>query len=396
MWMVALALAQPAAGSPWPDIAAALRCGGSAPPDAAVVIGNEDYARAPDVPYARADAEAFRSFLVYTRGVPLERVRLLEDATPRQMEKAVEEAAGEVGEGGTLWVYYAGHGAAHPSSGERMLLGAYASLDPDPELFEEGAVSLEALKTAARSGGGEALFVVDACYAGVGRSGEALGDGRFALPLRYAAGEVAEWTATQPDQIASPLEGAEHGAFTYFVVGALRGWADGELSGQPDGAVELDEARAFVERALKSAGSREQTPAVLGAFGASLSRGALEAAPDLAALTAGAGAGAAPEGLLSDQLRQLAEGSDARLQQLEQYMAKAEADWAQVEALADAGGAAGKQALELFIATYDQAYFDYNGQRTMLDVPQVAEAKARLAEWEKKAAPEPERSPWGG
>ena len=61
MWMVTSWLAQPAAAQ-WPDIGAPLRSGASAPQDAAVIIGNEDYARVPDVPYAVADAEAFRSF----------------------------------------------------------------------------------------------------------------------------------------------------------------------------------------------------------------------------------------------------------------------------------------------------------------------------------------------
>ena len=48
-----------------------------APDDAAVVIGIEDYAFLPDVPFAERDAQAVSDLLVYTIGVPADRVRVL-------------------------------------------------------------------------------------------------------------------------------------------------------------------------------------------------------------------------------------------------------------------------------------------------------------------------------
>jgi len=287
--LLALAMLAPAhATETWPDIDTPLRTEASAPNDAAVVIGNEKYTDVADVAYAGADADAFRSFLLYTRGVPQDRVQVLDNASPRQMEESVKEAASQVGAGGVLWVYYAGHGAAHPVNKERVLLGRGAVLDPNPVLFEEGVVPLETLKQAAAAARGEAVFIVDACYSGTGRTGDALGDGRFAVPPSYdAMSEVIEWTATQPDEVASPLHAAGHGAFTYFAVGALRGWADGEL-GKKDGAVSLSEAQAYVSTSLRAVGQREQTPAVVGNDAMALvdSRG-LESAPDLRGLSIG-------------------------------------------------------------------------------------------------------------
>ena len=298
MLSLLLMLASADAKEPWPDIDEPLRTGTSAPNDAAVVIGNEAYTDIAAVPYAAADADAFRAFLLYTRGVAPERLQVLDDATPRQMEKAVERAAGEVGPGGVLWVYYAGHGAAHPVSGERVLLGKGATLDPDPDLFEEGVVSLDALKDIAASSGGEVLFVVDACYSGAGRGGEALGDGRFAVPPDYTAeARVTEWAATQPDQVASPLHEVGHGAFTYFAVGALRGWADGE-QGDADGQVSLTEAQTYVSTALRSVGQRDQTPVVVGEDALVLMQSAeLEPPPDLRGLLDPAGDSGARGGL---------------------------------------------------------------------------------------------------
>jgi formylglycine-generating enzyme required for sulfatase activity len=281
-----LALTPVSAGEGWPDIDAPLRTGAKASQDAAVVIGNEDYQKITDVPYAGADAAAFRSFLLYTRGVPLSNLQVLSDASPKEMERAVQKAASQVGPEGVLWVYYAGHGAAHPVSKERVLLGSFATLDPDPAIFEEGTVSLETLKTAASSGPGQPVFVVDACYSGTGRDGGALGDGRFAVPLAYdQRPEVIEWTATQPSQVASPLHAAGHGAFTYFAVGALRGWADGEL-GSRDGEVTLEEAQTYVSTALLEVGKRHQTPAVVGEDALALvNTQGLESPPDLQSLS---------------------------------------------------------------------------------------------------------------
>ena len=49
-------------------------------------------------------------------------------------------------------------------------------------------------------------------------------------------------------EAAGSLESLEHGFFTWLVVGALRGWADGEVDGRRDGAVNAVEAGLFVER----------------------------------------------------------------------------------------------------------------------------------------------------
>jgi sulfatase modifying factor 1 len=381
------------AGEGWPDINAPLRTGASAPNDAAVVIGNEDYDDISDVPYASADAAAFRSFLLYTRGVPLSNLQLLSDASPKEMERAVENAAAQVGRGGVLWVYYAGHGAAHPVSKERVLLGENATLDPDPEIFSEGAVSLETLKAAASSGQGDAVFVVDACYSGTGRGGDALGDGRFAVPPRYeAGGSVIEWTATQPKQVASPLHAAGHGAFTYFAVGALRGWADGEL-GRRDGEVTLEEAQAYVTTALLEVGQRDQTPTVVGSDVLALvnSRG-LESAPDLRALSTGrqredrreeeqglSSELARLKALQEEQARIEARLAEDRRREETALRSRASTEWSTVASIAAGGGDAAEQALELFIRTYQDAAVTVGDQRYPVRIAEVDQAEAALA-----------------
>ncbi len=272
-----------------PSIDDPLRTGARAPGDAAVVIGVEDYAFLPDVPYAERDAQAMEDLFIYTMGIPYDRVRRLsEDASREAVLKAVEQAAGQVGPEGTLWVYYAGHGAASPSTGERLLLGVDTMANADS--FEARGVGIEAIKGAAADVH-RTVLLVDACYAGAARGGQELLAGkRFAVPayVRPTTGGWVEWNAAQPNELSGPLEPVRHGAFTWAVAGALRGWADGQLTGEADGVVTLEEAQLFVERTLRTAAVHDQRPDMSAKDLASplthLPLDKVEAAPDPAAL----------------------------------------------------------------------------------------------------------------
>ncbi len=265
-----------------PSIDRPLRSGARAPGDAAVVIGVEDYYQFPDVPFATADARAFRDLVVYTLGVPPDRVwHLSGQVTRRQMEEAVAEAGAATGSSGRLWIYFAGHGLASPSTSERILLAGDAP--PDPEVIDDYAVSVRALRDAGARNGARVAVVTDACFTGGSRDGAQLVAGRrFAVPVYDLAetGRVVEWVAASAGQTAGPLPVSGHGAFTYFVVGALRGWADGELGGDRDGAVTLGEAQFYVERMLQVVGLRQQTPVMSTTSSSSVvSRGTLEEGP---------------------------------------------------------------------------------------------------------------------
>ena len=119
--MLLLSLSSMAHGFPAHDTPH--RVGADAPADAAVVVGIEDYFALPDVPFATRDATAVSDLLIYTIGVPTARVSVLtKQASKERIEASIRDAAAQVGDGGTLWVYFAGHGAASPTTGERLLL----------------------------------------------------------------------------------------------------------------------------------------------------------------------------------------------------------------------------------------------------------------------------------
>jgi len=268
-----------------PDIDAPLRTGARAPDDAAVVIGVEDYVFLPDVPYADRDAQAMEDLFIYTMGIPYDRVRRLSgDASREAVLKAVNQTAEQVGPKGTLWVYFAGHGAASPSTGERLLLGVDTMADADS--FNARGVEVEELKVATNDLH-RTVLMVDACYAGAARGGQDLLVGkRFAVP-DYAEPSSAgwvEWNAAQPNELSGPLEPVRHGAFTFAVAGALRGWADGQISGAADGTVTIEEAQLFVSQTLRNVNVHDQRPAMaatdVAAPLATLPVDKLEPAPD--------------------------------------------------------------------------------------------------------------------
>ncbi len=279
-------LSLPALAAELPSIDEPLRSGQKSPRDAVVVIAAEDYLSLPDVAFANRDAQAVYNLLLYTRGIPSDRIKLLKGQVDSGTIRREIAAKGKlVGRGGTVWIYFAGHGAVHPSTGERMIL----PIDTlqTVESFTERGISVSEIEKLAGESGGTPFVWTDACFTGKGRGGEyLLADKRTFVPeRRVASADSVLWSATQADQVSGPLPGTGHGAFTYFSVGALRGWADGELDGRRDGAVTAEEARVFVSRALAAVGVSGQDPELLGKVDV-LVKGGSEKAPALSVVEA--------------------------------------------------------------------------------------------------------------
>jgi formylglycine-generating enzyme required for sulfatase activity len=277
--------ATPVAVAAPPPIDAPPVSGQKSPKDFAVVIANGDYATLNDVPYAGRDADAFEQWLLSTRGVPTLNLRRQNGATRKKLEDAVAGAAAEVPAGGTLWVYYSGHGLGMRVGGadaEQVLVGVNAVASADE--IGEAVVPVSRLEQlASGSKASRVVFVLDACFNNKDASGAPVVRGSFAVPVRRAGGsaKVTVWTASSEDQTAQWYEPAQHGAFTYFAVGALSGWADG-VDGVSDGSVTLDEASLFVTRAMARAGITGQSPQLALATGSpvgAVAQGKLATAP---------------------------------------------------------------------------------------------------------------------
>lgn len=268
----------------WPDLAEVKKLGGGKR-DAALIIAAEKYAFVAQVQGARENANAWHKYLTDGRGVPAERVGLLRDrqVTVEKMTKAAEEAARKVRKGGTLWFVFIGHGAPAKDGKDGLLVGADAQQDAD-SLFQRSVGQSAILAALAKSPAKRIVAVVDACFSGRLPDGKPIVENLQPLILKKAGPELDRrlvlLTAAKNDEFAGPLPGLRRPAFSYLVLGGLRGWADGD----GDGKITAGEVRAYAENALRAVvRDRTQTPTLEGAQSATLGN-AFESGPSLASL----------------------------------------------------------------------------------------------------------------
>lgn len=362
--MLIALLAAAVAAEP-PSLESPVATGARARKDAALIVGNQDYATLADAPGAAADAEAFTGFVVATRGVAAERVLTLVNADANQIRAGVQAAAKHVKKGGTLWIYWSGHGALD-GNGQRTLLGV------DVAGPTEGVPLAEVLRVAEGSRAGRVIAVVDAGFGGLGRDGEPLWtapadapEAPKTLPPPAVTGRTTAWLGTTGLEPAYAYPAAKRGLFSYFALGALRGWADGSMGTAADGTVTVQEAQGWVAKVVRSVGGGEQKPGKetrADVVAWPLAAGALEAPPskeDLAALA------------LAEKTRRVKKAEAV-------VLAEATAAWKALAPSTEKSSPAAKEALAAYIAKYDAATVTVDGTQIAVAVPEVAEARGRL------------------
>lgn len=282
------------ANESWPDITEPVAKQGGGEKDAAVIIGVEDYVFAPDIPGATNNAEAWYRHLTGVRGVPAQNVRLLrnEEATLEEMRTAAKDAASLAQPGGTVWFVFIGHGAPSKDGNDGLLVGTDA---------QQTATSLEArslrrseLIASLETGKGQPVVVIDACFSGRGQQGEQLAEGL--QPLRVADLEPPKsaliLTAAKSNQYAGALPGKDVPAFSYLVLGAMRGWGDAD----GDGTVTAAEANIYASGVMRATiKGRTQSPE-LGGPSQTVLGTATETGPDISAIVLAGGSGGSDKG----------------------------------------------------------------------------------------------------
>lgn len=271
---------------PWPELEVPLPGAGLGQADRAVIVGLETYAAVAPIPGARKNAEAWFDYFVASRGLPPDGVRLLLDqnATREAIKGAITASAREVGASGTLWFVFIGHGAPSKEGRDGLLVGWDAQ--QKARSVQVRSLRRSELLTALEASPAAAIRVVlDACFSGRVDARRFLVPGDQNMVISRFSSEVDRrtvlLTAARGDQFAGPLPGAARPAFSYLVLGGLRGWADANR----DRTVTAREILRYATRALRStARDRLQEPTLLGEGRAALSVGVEEAGPNLAAL----------------------------------------------------------------------------------------------------------------
>jgi hypothetical protein len=257
--------------------------------DVALIVGIEDYAILPDVEGADANANDWVRWFERTRGLRPDRVVHLRnnEGTPRTVLAKAAQLAEAVGPRGRIWAVFIGHGA--PSEDERggVLVG-WGAQQTALELYANSISQTELLRALGKGTKAPITMIIDACFSGIAADGSALARGLQPLLLTEREDalppQVTLLSAGRPDQFAGPLPGASRPAFSYLLLGALRGWGDDPQYGDGDRQVTTDEAIAFVRAVLRATlKGRNQTPQVAGAA-AVLANRVTEGAPDLSEL----------------------------------------------------------------------------------------------------------------
>lgn len=283
--VLGVALCLPAsAQSSWPSLASPDVVQGGGHLDAAVIVGIDDYFVVPDIPGAVDNAQAWFSYLVKARQVPLERVALLRnnEGTREKILKALKKAAAQVEEGGRLWFIFVGHGAPGRAGRQGVLVGVDAQTDVE-SLYSRSVSQSEVLEALEGGAQRQTVVLLDACFSGRTQGDQPLAPGLQPLIPVEAPSAPPErlvlFTAGGSDQFAGPLPGADRPAFSYLMLGALLGWADEDDDQSVTASEALRYARGTLAMLLKG---RSQTPALwAGQPDLVLASRADEAGPDL-------------------------------------------------------------------------------------------------------------------
>jgi len=192
--------------------------------DLAVIIGIEGYQNVPKADYAYDDAVLVKTY-ARALGFKERNIELLTDerATLSGIVKSVDIwLANKAKPASRILVYYSGHGAPDPATGEAYLV----PYDGDPNYLAVTGYPLKRLyETLGRLPAAEVTIVLDACFSGTGgRSVLAKGARPLVIATNSSAvpKNLAVLSATQGSQISTSSPAKGHGVFTYYFLKALK------------------------------------------------------------------------------------------------------------------------------------------------------------------------------
>lgn len=191
--------------------------------DLAVVIGIEGYQNIPKSDFSYDDAKLMKEYAT-ALGFKERNIELLTDerATKSSIEKTLEawlknKAKAE----SRVFVYYSGHGAPDPATGEAYLV----PYDGDPNYLSVTGYPLKRLyDNLGKLQVAEVIIVLDSCFSGAGgRSVLAKGSRPLVMTTSTISipSNIAVLSATQGTQISTSSPEKGHGVFTYHFLKAL-------------------------------------------------------------------------------------------------------------------------------------------------------------------------------
>ncbi len=258
----------------WPDVGAPAQVA-KANNDVAVIVAIEDYVFLPDIAGARQTAADWAAFFDDSLGVNHVMVVSDSEATKEGIERVMMKAQRLTAQNGRVWFVFVGHGAPSPN-GDGLLVGADAQQNFDS--LQKRSVSHSALKGWTERLPGQKIVILDACFSGRASDGTLLAQGTqpvLPVTLKSVATQTVVLSAAGNDELAGDFPTNPRPAFSYVMLGALRGWAAN------GGSVTARDAIAYSQKHLNMVPSRTQTPTLVGDASIVLTSSASEPDPGL-------------------------------------------------------------------------------------------------------------------
>lgn len=234
----------------------------------AIVIGVERYRQTlPKAEFATHDAQTVAEYLTKVLGYPEENVvTLLNDrASKSDFEKYFEKwLVNNVERDGSVFIFYSGHGAPNPKTGDAYLV----PYDGDPAFIEETGYSLKRMYAAlGKLPAKEVIVALDSCFSGAGgRSVIAKGSRPLVMNLQTGvalSNSMTVLSASAGDQTSSTYDEKRHGLFTYFMLKAIK---DADVV-RPDGSLQVKDIYNYMKPQVESVARKkynnEQTPQLI-------------------------------------------------------------------------------------------------------------------------------------
>ena len=232
------------------------------------MIGIENYRqKLPKADFATHDAQTVAEYLTKVLGYPEENVvTLLNDhASNVDLVKYFEKwLPNNVETSGTVFIYYSGHGAPNPKTGDAYLV----PYDGDPSFIDQTGYSLRRMYDAlGKLPAKEIVVALDSCFSGAGgRSVLAEGARPLVMNLQKSvilSKNMTIMAAASGNQISLTYKEKGHGLFTYFM---LKGIKNEEIV-EKDGSIALSDLFSYlkphVERIARKQYNNEQMPQLI-------------------------------------------------------------------------------------------------------------------------------------
>jgi hypothetical protein len=234
----------------------------------AVIVGISRYRSAGQsglttLPFAGDDARDFRDSLL-TLGWEPDHIRCLtnQEATLRDVMISLGSWLTKAGPDDLIVLYWSGHGFPDPEDPEKVYFACY---DTDPRIPVTGYRMDQVIAALAERGAQNVVVLADTCHAGklITRGDKGISIRPYVEKLKREKTVPKGWiymVAADTDRQAIEHSSWSNGAFTYCLLKALSGAADGfESVGPKDGVVTMAELRAYMESVMP-----DETQRILG------------------------------------------------------------------------------------------------------------------------------------